>query len=121
MGIRLPDLPPPRRPLGRLAWRMLGNLDVANGCLERRAARVPVYDQFLHQVLLPSHAKRLRDLSRMAFSSGSYGLQAGHGAQNAGAWPRRLRQGLPKLGQMAKIALVALGTGSLESSRNEVH
>lgn len=120
VGIQLPDLPPPGRPLGSLAWRMLGNLDVANGCLERRAARIPAYDQFLHQVLLPSHAKRLRDLRRMALSSGSYGIQAGHAAQSTPAWPHRLRQGLPKLGQMAKMALVALGAPFVDSSHHEV-
>ena len=115
-GVAAPELPPPARPLGGLTWRMLENLDVADGCLERRARSVPVYDQFLHQVLLPSNTRRLRDLARMAFSTGSYGIQAGHRTGPATNWPRRLRVGLPKLGQFARIALVALGVGSLKTS-----
>lgn len=115
-GTRIPALPPPARPLGTLAWRMLENLDVANGCLERRASRVPVYGQFLHQVLLTTHRKRLRDLWRMSVSSGSYGIQAGHANRTAPAWSQRLRQGLPKLGQMAGIGLIALGVRSFETS-----
>ncbi len=115
-GVTLPELPPPRRPLGPLAWRLLNNLDVPNGCLERRGTRVSAYDQFIHLVLLPSLSLRLRDLGRLAVCSRAYSLQTEHRFDGVTSLPRRLRLGAWNLRQLFRVTLAGLGAISLESS-----
>ena len=115
-GMALPELPPPRRPLGPLAWRLLNNLDVPNGCLERRGTRVPAYDQFIHLVLLPTLPLRLRDFGRLAVCSRAYSLQADHRFGGVTTLPRRLRLGASNLRQIFRVTLAGLGAISLESS-----
>ncbi|MFO7608446.1 MAG: nucleotidyltransferase family protein [Candidatus Krumholzibacteriia bacterium] len=115
-GVDLPPVPDPHRPLGPVAWRLLGTLDVATGCLNRRTARVPAYDQFLHLVLLPSVSLRLRDLGRLAVSSRIYRKGGAH----TEAWPTSLltkaRLGFWNMRQLTRVTLAALGVISLDSS-----
>lgn len=116
VGLSLPALPAPRRPLGPVAWRLLGTLDVPTGCLNRRSARVPAYNVFLHLVLLPTLRYRLRELGRLTASSQAYdgrrdGTRGGPLAALA-----RIRTGLGNLRALGRVALAALGAVSLDPS-----
>ena len=64
----------------------MANLDVAEGCLSRRADSNPGYVEFLHLLLVPGRS-RVRELWRALMPDDERVVGAGHVPGPLGGWP----------------------------------
>jgi len=94
-------------PLGERAWSAVRSLDVAAGCLSRRAATTPGYVDFLHLLLVPGRWRRWRELWRALLPDDERVVGAGHVPGRLGGWPGRVRAGLCNARDLVRVGWVA--------------
>ncbi|MCP4573769.1 MAG: nucleotidyltransferase family protein [bacterium] len=93
-------------PLWPRARRAVANLNVADGCLSRRATTTPGYVEFLHLLLVPGRS-RWRELWRALVPDDERVVGAGHVPGPLGGWPGRIRAGLHNGRDLVRVAWVA--------------
>lgn len=96
-----------RSPLWPRARRMAASLDVAAGCLSRRAATDPGYAEFLHLLLVPKWWRRWRELWRALMPDDERVVGAGRDPGSRGGWPRRIKAGLRNGRNLTRVAWAA--------------
>jgi hypothetical protein len=93
-----------RSPLGERTWQAVASLDVAGGCLDRRAAFTRGYVEFLHLMLVPGRWRRWRELWRDLLPDDERVVGAGEVPGRLESWPKRARAGLRNGGALARVA-----------------
>jgi hypothetical protein len=107
-GVECEWMAPLDRAFGSAAWRMVRGLDVAGGCLDRRARTVEGYTALLHLVTTPRGALRLRETARLLWVGEQRLLEMGH---RAGALPGlwgRTRVGMQQTLLLARVTGLAM-------------
>ena len=101
--------------LGPAAQRLVRGLDVAGGCLDRRAREVPGYTALLHLLTTPRDTLRLREACRLLWVGEQLLLEMGY---RAGALPGALVRSRMVAGQAKLLARVGgLAVRALASAR----
>lgn len=93
--------------LGPAGWRLVRGLDVAGGCLDRRARSVEGYTSLLHLLATPRHAQRWRELARILWVGEERLLDMGHRAGALPGWWGRTRIGAHQAWAAARMGAMA--------------
>jgi hypothetical protein len=110
-GVENPELAELDRELDAMAWRLARGLDVAGGCLDRRARSVEGHTALLHLLATPRGSQRFRETGRLLWVGEERLLDMGHRAAALPGVAVRSRIGLQQLvllGRVSRLAVRAL-------------
>lgn len=106
-GVEHPDLVDLEHELDGLGWRLARGLDVAGGCLDRRARAVEGHTTLLHLLATPRGSQRFRETGRLLWVGEERLLDLGHQAAALPGVVGRSRVGLHQVVLLARVGRLA--------------